>query len=180
MSRLPAPLASLLRGVDIACAAGAAFAAIAAVLLAAILVAEVVLSSFFATGQPYAIEYAIYLQAVVMFGGAGWALRNGGHVRVAMLTSILPGSARRVVEASVSALGLGIIGFAAYALVNQAWRSFEFGSVSFYPMQTPVWIPQAALALCFVLFAAALAARLLRALAGEPEEIANTVGGSME
>jgi TRAP-type C4-dicarboxylate transport system permease small subunit len=174
------PLAALLRGIDMACAAGAVLAALAAVALATILVTEVVLSSFFSTGQPYAIEYSIYLQAVVMFGGAGWALRNGGHVRVAMLTATLPAGARRAVEAAVSALGLGIIGFAAFALVNQAWRSFDFGSVSYYPMQTPVWIPQAALALCFVLFAAALAARLIRALAGEPEEIANTVGGTIE
>jgi TRAP-type C4-dicarboxylate transport system permease small subunit len=170
----------LLRAIDGACTAGAAVAAVSALALALMLIAEVLLTSFAGWSQPWAVEYAIYLQAVVLFGGAGWALRNGGHIRVMMLLQGLPPAAARIADALASALALGIVGFCAAALTAQALRTAELGSVSFYPMQTPVWIPQAALALGFVLFALALLARLLRLLLGQPAEVPNTVGGSIE
>jgi TRAP-type C4-dicarboxylate transport system permease small subunit len=88
----------LLRAIDLACAAGAGLAAIAAGLLALLLIAEVVLTSFFATSQPYVIEYAIFLQAAVLFAGSGWALRQGAHIRVSVLLAALP-------EAAISAAG---------------------------------------------------------------------------
>jgi hypothetical protein len=88
----------LLRAIDLACAAGAGLAAIAAGLLALLLIAEVVLTSFFATSQPYVIEYAIFLQAAVLFAGSGWALRQGAHIRVSVLLAALPEAARRALE----------------------------------------------------------------------------------
>jgi TRAP-type C4-dicarboxylate transport system permease small subunit len=175
-----AAVGALLRGIDIACAIGAAAAAGCAFALALMLIAEVLLTSFMGWSQPWAIEFSIYLQAVVMFGGAGWALRNGGHIRVMMLFQALPAMARRLAEALVTAFALGVVGFAAWALVAQALRTFDLGSRSFYPMQTPVWIPQSALAAAFVLFALALLARLVRVLLGQEPEVANTVGGTIE
>ena len=176
----PAARGAVLTGIDVACAIGAAAAAVCALSLALVLIAEVALTSFAGWSQPWAIEYSIYLQAVVMFGGAGWALRNGGHIRVMMLNQALPATARRIGDMLVTAFALGVVGFAAWALVMQAMRTFDLGSVSFYPMQTPVWIPQSALAASFVLFALALFARLVRLAIGQAEEVASTVGGSIE
>ena len=97
-----------------------------------------------------------------------------------MLSQALPAAARRAADAVVTAFALGVVGFAAYVLVIQALRSFDFGSVSFYPTQTPVWMPQSVLATGFVLFALALFARLVRLALDEPPEVANTVGGTIE
>lgn len=173
-------LGTALQGVDIACAAGAAVAAFCALALALMLIVEVLATSFLSWSQPWVVEYSTYLQAVVMFGGAGWALRNGGHIRVVMLFQALPAALLRPLEGAITAFALGFVGFATWALVNQALRTFDFGSLSYYPMQTPVWIPQAALAACFVLFTLALLARLVRVLIGEEVEVANTVGGTIE
>lgn len=172
--------AGFLTAIDAACALGAAAAAVSALVLAALLITEVISTSFLSWSQPWAVEYSIYLQAVVMFGGAGWALRNGGHIRVQMGLSAMKPTAVRIIDAAVSAFSLGIVGFAAWALTGQAWRTFDLGSVSYYPMQTPVWIPQAALALAFILFALALLARIIRLGLGEDAEIPNTVGGTIE
>jgi TRAP-type C4-dicarboxylate transport system permease small subunit len=79
-----------LRLIDGACFAGACVAAAAAALLAAMLIAEVMLTSFFNVSQPWAVEFAIYLQAVVLFCGSGWALRQGAHIRVGVLLQALP------------------------------------------------------------------------------------------
>ena len=173
-------LGGMLRLIDALCTVGAWCAAIGAAALAAILVVEVISTSLFNWSQPWAVEYVIYLQAVVMFGGAGWALRNGGHIRVQMLFQALPQIAQRAAEAMVTAFALGIMGFLAWVMVAQAVRTHDLNSLSYYPMQTPVWIPQAALAVAFVLLALALFARLLRVLLKEPVEIENTVGGTIE
>ena len=169
-----------LAAIDILCAAGAAAAAICALLLAALLIAEVLLTSFAAWSQPWAVEYSIYLQAVVMFGGAGWALRNGGHIRVQMGFAAMRPRAVRLIDLAVSTFALGVVGFVAWALTSQALRTFDLESRSYYPMQTPVWIPQGALALAFVLFALALLARVVRLALGEEAEIVNVYGGTIE
>jgi TRAP-type C4-dicarboxylate transport system permease small subunit len=169
-----------LRVIDVLCDAGAAVAAICAILLAALLMVEVIATSTVGWSQPWTVEYSLYLQSIVLFGGAGWALRNGGHVRVPMLIERLRPTSRRLLEIALAAFGLGVTGFCAYALVDQAVRTAAFGSRSFYPMATPLWIPQSALAAAFVLFALACFARLVRLAIGESPEIASHVGGSIE
>lgn len=167
----------LLRAIDLACAAGAGLAAIAAGLLALLLIAEVVLTSFFATSQPYVIEYAIFLQAAVLLAGSGWALRQGAHIRVSVLLAALPEAARRVLDLAGTAFALGILGFAAWALVQQWLRTVDLGSRSFYPMQTPLWIPQGVVTLGVCLLVLAFAARLARLLRNEPPEAVGALGG---
>jgi TRAP-type C4-dicarboxylate transport system permease small subunit len=170
-----------LRAIDAACAVGAGVAAVAAGLLALLLIAEVVLTSFFATSQPYVIEYAIFLQAAILFAGSGWALRQGAHIRVSVLLAALPPGPRRVVDMAGTAFATGIIGFAAWTMVLQWVRTFDLGSRSFYPMQTPLWIPQGVVTLGVCLLVLAFAARLVRLLLHEAPEVAGAPGaGSAE
>lgn len=166
----------LLRAMDAACAAGAGLAAIAAALLALLLIAEVLLTSLFATSQPYVIEYAIFLQAAVLFAGSGWALRQGAHIRVSVLLAALPAGPRRVLDMAGTTFALGILGFAAWALVQQWLRSLDLGSRSFYPMQTPLWIPQGVVTLGVCLLVLAFAARLVRLLRNEAPDAAGAPG----
>lgn len=166
----------LLRAIDAACAAGAGIAAVAAGLLALLLIAEVLLTSFFATSQPWVIEYAIFLQAAVLFAGSGWALRQGAHIRVSVLLAALPARPRRLLDMAATALALGILAFAAWALLQQWLRSLDLGSRSFYPMQTPLWIPQGVLTLGVWFLVLALAARLIRLARNEPAEAPGAPG----
>ncbi|MCS6931314.1 MAG: TRAP transporter small permease [Acetobacteraceae bacterium] len=148
----------------------------AAGLLALLLIAEVLLTSFFATSQPWVIEYAIFLQAAVLFAGSGWALRQGAHIRVSVLLAALPARPRRLLDMAATALALGILAFAAWALLQQWLRSLDLGSRSFYPMQTPLWIPQGVLTLGVWFLVLALAARLIRLARNEPAEAPGAPG----
>ncbi|MCX7684731.1 MAG: TRAP transporter small permease [Acetobacteraceae bacterium] len=148
----------------------------AAGLLALLLIAEVLLTSFFATSQPWVIEYAIFLQAAVLFAGSGWALRQGAHIRVSVLLAALPAGPRRLLDMAATAFALGILAFAAWALLQQWLRSLDLGSRSFYPMQTPLWIPQGVLTLGVWLLVLALAARLVRLARNEPAEAPGAPG----
>ena len=161
----------VLRIVDGACAVGAALAAVSCFVLAVMLIVEVIVTSWFAWSQPWAVEYSTYFLGFTLFLGAGWSLRQGGHIRVSAVYVLLPAGVVRVLDLVATVFTLGVVGYAANALVVQAVRTFGIGSVSYYPSATPLWLPQAAIALGFVLFALALAARLLRLLTGRPAEV---------
>lgn len=167
----------LLRVIDGACTFGAVIAAVSAGLLALILIAEVVATSFLDWSQPWSVEYAIFLQCFVLFLGAGWTLRQGGHIRVAVLLQALPPALARLLDLLGTAFAIGIVGFAALALWQQLLRTFEFGSTSFYPMGTPLWIPQGLLTLGVTLLWLAFVARLLRLATGEEAEVSAGLGG---
>lgn len=145
---------------------GAAVAALSALALAVMLIAEVVTTSFFAWSQPWAVEYSGYLLMAILFAGSGWTLGRGGHIRVDALVSAFGDRAARALDIAASTFALGIVGFAATALIRQAIRTAELGSRSYYPSETLLVYPQALLAASVTLLAVAFAARILRLLSG--------------
>ena len=159
-------LTLLLRTIDALGYVGAAGAALACAALAVMLVVEVIATSFLAWSQPWAVEYASYFLALTLFLGSAWALRTGGHIRVSALLALVPPRVARLIDLAGSIFALGVIGWVAVALVSQALRTLELGSVSYYPSRTPLVYPQALLALGFVLLALAFLARVLRLAVG--------------
>lgn len=95
-------------------------------------------------------------------------LRSAGHVRVTMALRVFGPAGDRALTALVLLAGLGLAGFALYALGVQTVASFERGSVSYGLIPIPLWIPQAVMTLGLGLFTLALADELVGALAGEP------------
>jgi TRAP-type C4-dicarboxylate transport system permease small subunit len=177
LRRAPPALAALLRGIDAACAIGAFIAAVSAGLLALILIVEVVATSLFSWSQPWAVEYPVYLQCVVLFAGTGWTLRQGGHIRVAVLMQALPPGLARLVDMVGTVFAIGFLGFACWALWQQLIRTIEFGSTSYYPMGTPLWLPQSLLTAGVTLLVLAFLARLLRLAVGEQADMSSELGG---
>jgi len=174
----PAAVAAFLRVIDGLCGIGAAVAAVAAGLLAAMLILEVIATSFLAWSQPWAVEYATYLQCVVLFCGAGWTLRQGGHIRVAILFQALPAALVRLLDMAGTIFAIGVLGFATWAIWQQLGRTVDFGSTSYYPMGTPLWIPQALLTFGVTLLLLAFVARLVRLAFGQQPEVATELGGA--
>lgn len=93
-------------------------------------------------------------------------LREGGHVRVTLLAGVLRGGLGRVVAAAVLALALVLAAWAAWHLGAQAWDSWKFNTRSFGMVRTPLWGPQAVLALGFALLALAVLDELVAVLTG--------------
>lgn len=110
------------------------------------------------------------------------ALREGGHVRVTLLSGVLRGALGRVVAALVLAVALALAGWAAWHLGAQALDSWTFNTRSFGMVRTPLWGPQAVLALGFALLAVALLDELVAVLTGrtpayQAAEASRTTGG---
>ena len=174
----PSWLGGLLRIVDAVLYVGAAVGGLAALALAGMLIVEVVTTSFLAYSQPWAVEYSAYLLGLVLFAGTGWTLGQGGHIRVEVLASALGPRGMRGLDLAGSAFGLVVSGFVALALVRQAIRTAEIGSVSYFPSQTPLVYPQTLLAVGFAFLFVAFLARIARLLTGRPaEERTGLVGG---
>jgi TRAP-type C4-dicarboxylate transport system permease small subunit len=141
---------------------GACLAAGACALLSVLLLVEVVAASFLAWSQPWAVEYASYLCAFVLLSGSGYALRYGAHIRVA-----------RALDVLCTLCALYISGLLTVGLIEQAWRSHVRHTVSYFVMQTPMWIPQAFVALGALMLSLALLARLLRLVIGDAPDLAD-------
>lgn len=168
----------LLRAMDAVCAAGAFVAAVAIAGIAAMLIAEVILTSQFGWSQPWVVEYSAYGLAAALFAGAGWTMRQGGHIRVTLLLQLLPPPALRLADIAGTVAALAMALYASRALVELALRSAELGSVSTYLSRTPLVYPQALLAGSFVLLAVGLTARLIRLVTGKAPEVAGPGGQS--
>lgn len=158
--------------IDALNAAGAAFAAVCCALLALMLIVEVIVTSGFAWSQPWAVEYASYLCAISLLGGAGYALRHSSHIRVQVALAWLPPRIGRVLDFFCTSGAIVITAMLAYGLAELSMRSWERNSRSYFVMQTPLAIPQGLLAIAVILLLLALFARALRLLIGDSPDLA--------
>lgn len=166
------------RVIDTFTFAGGVFAAACCALLAVMLIAEVVATSAFSWSQPWAVEYGAYLCGFTLLAGSGYALRSGSHIRVMLALEWSPQRARFLIELFCTTAALVVAVMLSWGLIELAWRSHVRNSVSYFAMQTPLVWPQAAMAAGAVLLAAALVARLLRLLIGDPPELATDAGSA--
>ena len=169
-STLPSALRGFVRLVDALSFGAAILSAVLTFSIVAMILCEIAARSLFNISLSFAWEYSAYAMGVAMFGGAAFALRTGGHIRVSLLAGRLPPRAAHAVDVLCTVAGAGLAGYIALAIGQLAWRSFEAGSTSPTVSATPLVIPQGAIAAGAALIAAQFLARLARLLWGEPTE----------
>jgi TRAP-type C4-dicarboxylate transport system permease small subunit len=99
----------------------------------------------------WAQETSIYLYMWTMLAAASYTLQTGKHVHVDLVVDRLPARPRLALEAMTSAVGsvfCGVVSVQAYEMIAATVR---FGKVSATPLRVPLWIPQSALLMGFVL-----------------------------
>lgn len=143
-----------------------AFAAAALVGIVLLVIAEIVSRSVFNSSILFAVEWATYMQAALILCGAGYTLRTGGHIRVSLSFELLPAKVTRAIDFVATAIALGISGVLAYAMADLAIDALIDQTMSAWPSQTPLFIPQVVVAVGALAFFTELLARLLSLLAG--------------
>jgi C4-dicarboxylate transporter DctQ subunit len=130
-----------------------------------ILTYEVVCRYLFNAPTIWAQEISIYLYMWTMLAAASHTLQKGKHVHVDLLLERLPPRAKNLFEIATSAVGVvfcAIVSVQAYQMIA---ATVQFGKVSATPLRVPLWIPQSALLMGFVLltfqFALILAERII-------------------
>jgi TRAP-type C4-dicarboxylate transport system permease small subunit len=105
---------------------------------------------------PSITEICGFLLAAASFLALAHTLMVGGHIRVSLVLSRLGSAARRYVETFVALLAAAGAGYATVALAKLAWRSWQFGDVSYGIVPIPLALPQALMTLGVAVLAIAL------------------------
>lgn len=135
-------------------------AGIASFAIAVLVAYSVIAREIFHSSENGVADVAIYLMAYITFVGAGYALWEGGHVGVNLLTGHLRGRAR-VVVAVVANLLLtsvaAVFAWLSFAFWQDAWSS---GERAWGTLSIPLWIPYGSLFVGALLFLVVQLARL--------------------
>ncbi|MGI9476789.1 MAG: TRAP transporter small permease subunit [Hyphomicrobiaceae bacterium] len=139
--------------------------------IAVVIISEIIARSVFNYSFSFAWEYSAYAMGVAMFCGLAFTLRTGGHIRVSLLASALPGTVSKAVDYLCTVVAIGFSGYISLALCELAWKSFVSGSTSPSVTATPLVIPQGMIALGAILLTLQFVARLVRLVINdEPED----------
>jgi TRAP-type C4-dicarboxylate transport system permease small subunit len=113
---------------------------------------------------PSYTTFAGYALAAATFFALAHTLRAGGHIRVTLLTRVMPSGLRRVAEAIACLLGLAIGTMLTVNMVDHAYDAWRFGDMSFGLVSVPLWIPQSILITGSAIFAVACLDTLIETL----------------
>ncbi|GAB1399073.1 hypothetical protein MASR1M66_05250 [Aminivibrio sp.] len=135
---------------------------------------EVVCRYFFKAPTIWAQETSIYLFIWTMLAGSAYTLQKGKHVRIDLLIEHLSERIQHILEMITSFVGMifcAIVSWQAYEMIA---ASVGYDKVSATPLRVPMWIPQMALLLGFVLltfqFALIIAERFEQVFGAKKEE----------
>ena len=149
----------------LAAVAGAGSGA-AVVLMTALVTVEVLGRDLFNRSTLVADEMSGYLLVALTFLGLAPTLRGGGFIRIDTYHARLRGGGRVALDLVIHLLALGyavLLDWYLWRLALDAWR---LGTTSIQISRTPLWIPQACMAVGGLLLVFDLLARLVVVLSG--------------
>lgn len=88
-------------------------------------------------------EFSQYAMASIFALASGSALRTGVHVRISLLSEILPTKARKWLDILANMAALAIVALIVLALWTKVSTSFERNILATSVTKSPLWIPQA-------------------------------------
>jgi TRAP-type C4-dicarboxylate transport system permease small subunit len=136
----------------------AGFATLAIVLLISY---DVAMRYFFDRPQIFVDEVASFLEVLVVFGGAAYTYRVGGHVRVDLLTGRLRPSGRAWLRVFTLVLGIAFLAGVVWVTTQSGITAWRYGRVSAV-MLYPLWLPMFHIPAGLVLMTLAMLVTLAR------------------
>ena len=121
---------------------GAWTASLLTLALTLLILTEIVLRSFFDRSTMIADEYSGYLYLALIFFALGYTFREGGHIRIALLTSRLNAKSQRRIDIFAGLTLLGVLAFILYRSVRMVIDAYQFEMVSETVSETPIWLTQ--------------------------------------
>jgi C4-dicarboxylate transporter DctQ subunit len=155
--------------------AAALLAGVATLAIAVLISYDVTMRYVFDRPQIFVDEVASFLEVLVVFGGAAYTFRAGGHVRVDLVTSLLAPARRARLRAATLALGIVFLALVIWVTTQSALTAWRYGRVSAV-MLYPLWWPMLLIPAGLALLALAMIARLGRQL-GARDEVAPDIDG---
>jgi len=154
---------TLLKGID---RLNDGLAYLAAIILAAIVILillEIFLWNTFQVSTIIADEYSAYGLAALVFLGAGYTLRNDGHIRITLVVNHVPVATARFLKKLAPTISSIFMGYLLYYLFKMIASTYRYDTTSGTLTDTPIWIPQTVMFVGAVAFFLQLIALTIRA-----------------
>ncbi len=131
-------------------------------LMTVLILVEIVIWNLFQKTTLIADEYSAYGLAAIIFLGAGYCLKEKGHIRITLILGLLPPSAARVITAGATMITTIFMGYLWWYLFKMVKSAIRYESTSGTLTHTPLWIPQAIMLLGAGVFFIQLVAMSIR------------------
>jgi len=99
-------------------------------------------------------EYSAYGLAAIIFMGAGYCLKEKGHIRITLVLGFLPQKLSRAIAFVATGITTIFMGYLWWYLFKMVSATFRYNSTSGTLTNTPLWIPQTMMligAACFLI-----------------------------
>lgn len=111
-------------------------------LMTFVILLEIFLWNTFETSTLIADEYSAYGLAAITFLGAGFCLKEKGHIRINLVLVALPAKVSRVITFLSTCVATIFMGCLWWYLFQMVASTFRYHSTSGTLTNTPLWIPQ--------------------------------------
>lgn len=151
----------LLRAVHLLSVAGAVLGGVLFTLMTLLILAEVLLRTFFEKSTLVASEYSGYLLAAMIYLALAFSFRDGAQIRISFLKERLKGLPLHIFEITCTVIAAILCILSSIFLWDMVKTSFERGVVAYSVVETPLWIPQSTVFAGMVLLSLQVLAYLL-------------------
>ncbi len=142
-------------------------------LMTILILVEIFLWNIFQKTTLIADEYCAYGLAAIIFLGAGYCLKEKGHIRITLVLGLLPEKVSRIITFLSSGVTTIFMGYLWWYLFKMVKATFHYNSTSGTLTNTPLWIPQTIMligAACFFIQVVATTVKTYQAI-GTGEEV---------
>jgi len=142
-------------------------------LMTILILVEITLWNLFEKTTLIADEYSAYGLAAIIFLGAGYCLKERGHIRITLILGFLPEKLSRVISFIATGITTAFMGYLWWYLWKMVRATIRYDSTSGTLTNTPLWIPQTVMligAACFLLQLVATTIKTYEAI-GSGEEV---------
>lgn len=136
-------------------------------LMTVLILVEIFIWNLFEKTTLISDEYSAYGLAAIIFMGAGYCLKEKGHIRITLVLGFLPQKAARIITFIATTITTVFMGYLWWYLYFMVGSAIRYDSTSGTLTNTPLWIPQAVMlagAACFLIQLAATTIKTWQAI----------------
>ena len=136
-------------------------------LMSVLIIVEIFLWNTLQKTTLIADEYCAYGLAAIIFLGAGYCLKEKGHIRITLILGFLPEKLSRVITFVSTGITTVFMGYMWWYLFKMVRSTVRYESTSGTLTNTPLWIPQSIMlvgAACFFIQLAGTTVKTYRAI----------------
>ncbi|NOX32440.1 MAG: TRAP transporter small permease [Deltaproteobacteria bacterium] len=143
-------------------------------LMTILILVEIFIWNMFEKTTLISDEYSAYGLAAIIFLGAGYCLKEKGHIRITLVLGFLPEKMERIITFISTLVTTVFMGYLWWYLFKMVKSAIRYESTSGTLTHTPLWIPQSIMligAACFFIQLAATSVKTWAAIKTKEEVV---------